>query len=71
MLGREAQAQKHTRIARRFIDAADHYLVDGDVIQASEKLWGAASHAVKVFLHPAALAPWQILSLTGGNAADG
>ena len=49
MLGREAQAQKHTRIARRFIDAADHYLVDGDVIQASEKLWGAASHAVKVF----------------------
>ena len=49
MPGREDQAQKHTRIARRFIDAADRYLAEGDVIQASEKLWGAARHAVKVF----------------------
>ena len=42
-------AEKHTRIARRFIAAADHYLSEGDLIQASEKLWGAAAHAVKVF----------------------
>ena len=49
MPDQEDLAEKHTRIARRFITAADHYLAEGDLVQASEKLWGAVAHAVKVF----------------------
>ena len=49
MQHREPEAIKHTRIARRFIQAAETYLNDGDVIQASEKIWGATAHAIKVF----------------------
>lgn len=49
MQNNESAAQKHTRIARRFIDAAGNYLAAGDVIQASEKLWGATAHAIKVY----------------------
>ena len=44
----ETQALKHTQIARRFVQASERYLIDGDVIQASEKLWGATAHAIKV-----------------------
>ena len=49
MPDQEDLVEKHTRIARRFITAADHYLAEGDLVQASEKLWGAVAHAVKVF----------------------
>ena len=49
MTNQQDLAEKHTRIASRFIAAADRYLSEGDLIQASEKLWGAAAHAVKVF----------------------
>lgn len=42
-------AEKHAGIARRFIVAADYYLFEKDFIQASEKLWGAAAHAMKTF----------------------
>ena len=48
MPDQEDLAEKHTRIARRFITAADRYLAEGDLVQASEKLWGAVAHAVKV-----------------------
>ena len=46
---REDLGEKHSRIARRFIAAAHGYLSEGDVIQASEKLWGATAHAIKVY----------------------
>ena len=49
MQNQETQAQKHTRIARRFIESAARYLAEGDLIQASEKLWGATAHAIKVY----------------------
>lgn len=49
MQHRESEAIKHTQIARRFVQAAEKYLNEGDIIQASEKLWGATAHAVKVF----------------------
>ena len=49
MPDQEELAEKHTRIARRFITAADRYLAEGDLVQASEKLWGAAAHATKVY----------------------
>lgn len=48
MQATETPSGKHTRIALRFITAAESYLAEGDVIQASEKLWGATAHAIKV-----------------------
>ena len=38
--------QDHIRTAFGFLDDSDREFADGDVLQASEKLWGAASHAV-------------------------
>ena len=38
--------QNHTRTAQTFLEAADKELSAGDALQGSEKLWGAASHAV-------------------------
>lgn len=49
MSNQEYLTEKHTRIANRFLVAADRYFSEGDLIQASEKLWGAVAHAVKVF----------------------
>ena len=36
----------HGQTARDFLDASDAEFAAGDRLQASEKLWGAASHAV-------------------------
>ena len=36
----------HIETAQGFLEAADKELDAGDVLQGSEKLWGAASHAV-------------------------
>ena len=40
------QVQEHTQTARDFLEAADREFGAGDVLQGSEKTWGAASHAV-------------------------
>ncbi len=45
----QSAALKYTEIARRFLQAATGYLNEGDLIQASEKLWGATAHAIKVY----------------------
>ena len=37
----------HAALSRRFIDHARDELGKGDRLQASEKLWGAAAHALK------------------------
>ena len=47
MQDRGMQIQKHARIAREFLEAADRYFEEGNIIQTSEKLWGATSHAAK------------------------
>ena len=39
-------AQDHAQTARDFLVAADREFTAGDVLQASEKLWGAAAHAI-------------------------
>ena len=36
----------HIDTARKFLDDADREFEAGDTLQASEKLWGAASHVV-------------------------
>ena len=38
--------EDHVQTAKDFLDAADREFDAGDELQGSEKLWGAASHAV-------------------------
>ena len=38
--------QEHAQAAKEFLDEADREFAEGDVLQASEKMWGAASHAI-------------------------
>ena len=40
------QTRDHLRTAREFLTAADREFDAGDHLQASEKLWGAACHAL-------------------------
>ena len=47
MTTRAMTTEEHARTAREFLAAAEREFADGDDLQASEKLWGAASHAVK------------------------
>ena len=39
--------EKHNLISRDFFGKAEQALVQDDLLQASEKLWGAAAHMVK------------------------
>ena len=38
--------EEHIQTAQDFLEASDREFDAGDVLQGSEKLWGAASHAV-------------------------
>ena len=38
--------EEHVQTAREFMERSDRYFVEGDVLQGSEKAWGAATHAV-------------------------
>ena len=40
------QATEHTQTAQDFLAAADREFAAGDGLQGSEKMWGAAAHAV-------------------------
>ena len=40
------QTQEHAQTALEFLAKADTHFIEGDQLQASEKLWGAAAHAV-------------------------
>ncbi|MYA15427.1 MAG: hypothetical protein F4Z28_00985 [Gammaproteobacteria bacterium] len=37
---------EHIQTAQEFLDKADRYFSEGDELQGSEKMWGAAAHAV-------------------------
>lgn len=37
---------EHVQTAQNFLHKSDGYFAEGDVLQGSEKLWGAASHAM-------------------------
>lgn len=39
-------APDHAQTARDFLAASDREFAAGDILQASEKLWGAAAHAI-------------------------
>ena len=38
--------EEHAQTALDFLEKADRHFAEGDQIQASEKLWGAAAHAM-------------------------
>ena len=40
------QVREHAETAREFLVASDREFEADDLVQASEKLWGAAAHAV-------------------------
>ncbi len=40
------QVQEHSQTAQNFIIDADRGFAAGELVQGSEKLWGAAAHAV-------------------------
>ena len=44
-------ATEHEQIAQQFLLDADREFEAGDIFQASEKLWGAASHVVIAEMH--------------------
>ena len=37
---------EHTQTAREFLEKSDRYFAEGDELQGSEKMWGAAAHSV-------------------------
>ena len=37
---------EHIQTAQEFIEESDSYFAEGDVLQGSEKTWGATAHAV-------------------------
>ena len=39
-------AKEHVRTARESLEASDREFEAGDILQGSEKLWGAATHAL-------------------------
>ena len=43
----DPQIIRNAHIARKFLDDADREFAAGDLLQSSEKLWGAVSHALK------------------------
>lgn len=45
----ETQTEKHTRLARQLLDDARHEIAAGDLVQGSEKLWGATSQALMAY----------------------
>lgn len=45
--GRDPKAEEHLRISRQFLRQAQAEFARGDRLQASEKAWGVAAHAVK------------------------
>ncbi len=40
------EVQEHAQTAEEFLAVSDHEFMAGDNLRASEKLWGAASHAM-------------------------
>ena len=45
-------AEEHVQTALAFLEASDREFEAGDNLQASEKLWGAATHAVRAAALP-------------------
>lgn len=49
MVSTETPARKHTRLAQKLLDNAGREIAAGELVQGSEKLWGATSQALKAY----------------------
>ena len=49
---RTMKAEEHVQTALAFLEASDREFEAGDDLQASEKLWGAATHALRAAAMP-------------------
>ena len=45
----ESTSEKYTRLAHQLMDDAKREIAAGDLVQGSEKLWGATSQALKAY----------------------
>ena len=45
-MGDPLLVEEHAQTARTFLDESDALFDEGDVLQGSEKVWGAAAHAM-------------------------
>ena len=45
----ESTTEKHTRLAYQLLSDAKREIAIGDLVQGSEKLWGATSQALKAY----------------------
>ena len=45
-MGNPLLVEEHAQTARTFLDESDALFGEGDVLQGSEKVWGAAAHAM-------------------------
>jgi len=45
----ETPTEKHTRLAEKLMRDARREIAEGELVQGSEKLWGAASQALKAY----------------------
>ena len=45
----ETPAEKHTRLAQELLDDASREIAAGDLMQGSEKLWGATTQALRAY----------------------
>ena len=45
----ESTSEKHTRLANQLLADAKREIAAGDLVQGSEKLWGATSQALKAY----------------------
>ena len=52
-------AVDHAQTAEGFLADSDREFAAGDVLQASEKLWGAAAHAMMAVAETARFGPWD------------
>ena len=43
----DSSPQKYAELSQRLIQQAERELQSGDLMQASEKIWGSVAHAVK------------------------
>ena len=51
--------EEHVQTAQDFLVKSDNYFADGDVLQGSEKLWGAAAHALTAVAQQTRMAIWK------------
>ena len=49
MVTGETPTEKHTRLAEKLMGDASREIAEGELVQGSEKLWGAASQALKAY----------------------